>query len=147
MYQINRFSLSLVWLSLGGNIFLGQEPERGHIMDMSKMTAAGFFDCKMNMINVLALKMEECRRNFEDCFAALDTECVFKMDGLIHRTLVSMPRIPFPGRDALELKLNDILDEDEFNHKEVRRMLTEIQSKLEFAYEVTQSCFYSRFDF
>lgn len=130
-----------------GETFFRPRARKGRIMDMSKMTAAGFFDCKQIGMETLALKMKECRRNFEDCFTALDTECVFRMDGLIHKTLVSMPRVPFPGRDALELELDDILDEDEFNHAEVRRMLTEIQSKLEFAYEVTKSCFYSRFDF
>lgn len=110
-------------------------------------TTVEFFDCKQIGFETLALKMKECRRNFEDCFAALDTGCVFRMDGLIHKTLVSMPRVPFPGRDVLELALDDILDEDEFNHAEVRRMLTEIQEKLEFAYSVATSCFSGRFDF
>lgn len=121
--------------------------QEGKIMNMSKMNAVNFFECKQVGMETLALKMEECRKNFKDCFAALDTECVFRMDGLIYKTLTSIPSIPFPGKDLLEIELDDILDEDEFNHVEVRRLLSEIQSKLEFAYSVTCSCFSGRFDF
>lgn len=111
------------------------------------MTMKEFFEIKEIGKETLALKMEECRANFRDCLAAIDTGCVFKMDGAINHLVASIPNIPFPGRDALEDKLYDILDEEEFNHEGVRAVLVEMQEKLEFAYEVTLSCLATRFSF
>lgn len=130
-----------------GETFSRPRSQKGKIMNMTKMNVVEFFDCKQIGMETLALKMEECRRNFKDCFAALDTGCVFKMDGLIHKTLASIPSIPFPDKDILKIRLDDVLDEDEFNHVEVRRLLTDIRIKLDFSYSVVCSCFSGRFDF
>lgn len=111
------------------------------------MTIKDFFETKEIGKETLALKMKECRANFKDCIAAIDTQCVFRMDGAINHLVASIPNIPFPGRDALEDKLYDVLDEKEFDHESVRAILVEMQERLEFAYEVTLSCLATRFSF